>query len=64
MGGKGSGRPRGSYKQLSEVFREIHEDIEDLEMDFCKRTNDLKAKVNYHFKKHKREELRRKHRRA
>ena len=28
MGGKGSGRPKKSDKPLSEIFRELHDDIE------------------------------------
>jgi len=73
MGGKGSGRPKGSYKPLSEVFRGIHDDIEDLERSFVKRTNALEDefaektnalsnKVNYHFKIHLERERKQKQR--
>jgi hypothetical protein len=64
LGGKGSGRPKESYKPLSEIFRGIHDDIEDLEREFAERTNALQAKVHYHFIKHKQLELKRKKRRA
>jgi hypothetical protein len=60
MGGKGSGRPRGSEKPLSEVFADIQRDIEDLHEAVYKRINALHAKLSYHVKKHKVKEYRRK----
>jgi len=64
MGGKGSGRPRGSDKLQSEVFTDLYGDVVDLEMklmkkkigDMYKDFNALKSKINYHIKKHEREE--------
>ena len=60
MGGKGSGRPKGSTKPLSEVFADIQVDIGDLHEAVSKRINALNAKLHYHVKKHKIEEYRRK----
>ena len=46
-------------KPLSEVFAGIQEDIAELEGFMYKKVNALKSKINYHVKKHKLEELRR-----
>jgi hypothetical protein len=80
MGGKGSGRPRGSEKELSEVFSGLYSDVVDLGIKIFKRLesaerkmksarrevdealdmyvgfNALKSKINYHIRKHEREE--------
>jgi len=80
MGGKGSGRPRGSEKELSEVFSGLYSDVEDLGIKIFKKLesaerktksarreldkaldmyvdfNALKSKINYHIKKHEKEE--------
>jgi len=68
LGGKGSGRPRGSYKPLSEVFSDLYGDVVDLEMklmkkkigDMYKDFNALKSKISYHIRKHERKERKRK----
>lgn len=41
MGGKGSGRPRGSYKPLSKVFSGLYGDVLDLEMKLVKKKIDM-----------------------
>ena len=67
LGGKGSGRPKGSYKPLSEVFSDLHCDVVDLKIKLIKKFegvgdiygkdfNSLQSKINYHIRKHKREE--------
>ena len=71
LGGKGSGRPRGSYKPLSEVFSDLHCDVVDLKIKlmrkfekvgdiYSKDFNCLLSKINYHIRKHKVKEYRRK----
>jgi hypothetical protein len=64
MGGKGSGRPKGSDKPLSEVFSGLYGDVVDLEMKLIKKKigamykdfNALKSKISYHIRKHEKEE--------
>ena len=71
MGGKGSGRPRGSYKPLSEVFTDLYGDVVDLKIKLMKKFekvgdiyskdfNSLLSKINYHMRKHRVKEYRRK----
>ena len=60
MGGKGSRRPEGSDKPLSEVFAGLQEDI----WDMYERLRAIEMKINYHAQKHKKiEEYRRRMRR-
>jgi len=68
LGGKGSGRPKGSTKPLSKVFSGLCGDVVDLEMKLVEKKigvmyedfNALKSKINYHIRKHKLKEYRRK----
>jgi len=71
LGGKGSGRPRGSYKPLSEVFTDLYIDVVDLKIKLLKKFekfgdiyskdfNSLLSKINYHIRKHKVKEYRHK----
>jgi len=65
MGGKGSGRPKGSYKPLSEVFAGIQEELADLEDYVYKKCYNLRMRIGYHrLKQMKLEENRRKFREA
>jgi len=38
MGGKGSGRPKGSDKPLSEVCAELYSDLREIEISMNKKT--------------------------
>lgn len=64
MGGKGSGRPKGSDKPLSEVLAGIHKDIAELEDYVYRKCQGLRARIDYHiWKQQKIEEYRQKMRR-
>jgi hypothetical protein len=45
MGGKGSGRPRESYKPLSEVFIGISSDVVNLELKIFKKLESAERKM-------------------
>ena len=71
MGGKGSGRPRGSDKLQSEVFADLHGDVVGLKIKLMKKFkevediyskdfNSLLSRINYHIRKHRVKEYRRK----
>lgn len=45
MGGKGSGRPKESFKEMSEVFEAIYSDIEDIEAILWKRLESAEEKI-------------------
>jgi len=60
MGGKGSGRPRGSDKPLSEVFAGIYDEIEELEDYVYNKCLALRMRINYHVWKQQKMEKRKK----
>ena len=71
MGGKGSGRPKGSDKPQWEVFAGIYSDVVNLKIKLIKKFekvgdiyskdfNCLLSKINYHMRKHRVKEYRRK----
>ena len=61
MGGKGSGRPRGSYKPLSEVFAGMQKDVGEIEGLVYRKCNALRLRMEYHIWKQKKlEDARRK----
>ena len=45
LGGKGSGRPRGSEKELSEVFLGLYLDVEDFWVKILKKLESAKRKM-------------------
>jgi len=45
MGGKGSGRPRGSDKPRSEVFTGLYLDVENLEIKLFKKLESAERKI-------------------
>ena len=74
MGGKGSGRPRGSYKRLHQYLADLQEDVEELEDDNKQAKEQveltefklriLKGKIDSLRRKAKLEEYRRKIKKA
>lgn len=67
VGGKGSGRPKGSYKPLVLVISDLEEQV-GLLNDYCetlhKKVDNLASRWRYWLLKQKEQEYRRKRRRA